>query len=191
MLSRAVLAIVTVSLLQIGYLGNEGLDVCVAGGITSVLAAVMKLFSTSLPPFITILLFLHNFLKFTIPQCTWPLRSMPRVVPIVHRAPPPPLEEVLAEPVPPGGGLGLMSSTSIKNASLAPHITHSHKRRTHIPSSNGSSSASKLANGHSNAAKASNSSSDKHFSLFDQIQELVRHSLDITHCFYCDIIRST
>lgn len=92
---------------------------------------------------------------------------MVRVVPVVHRAPPPPPENPFQVPE-------AQPSSSSLPAQLAPSILQKHLRRNYITSHVPSGSPLHLSN-HNSASKVASEAAigQKQFSLFDYLQNLV------------------
>ena len=100
---------------------------------------------------------------------------MVRIVPVIHRTPPPPLDKLFEAPVVPEA----VATSSAIASSSAPVSSGNHQRRTYIAGKfavNGSHAGS------SSKAPSSNgvtSQTTRQFSLFDYLQELVRLRLNL------------
>jgi hypothetical protein len=97
--------------------------------------------------------------------------QMVRVVPIIHRAPPPPPERPFEVPQADGSGSSQLPSRTATSAN------NSHLRRIYYTTRASSSSAPTASNSTSTSNGASGSQNGKikaPFSLFDYLQELVR-----------------
>lgn len=95
---------------------------------------------------------------------------MPRVVPIIHRAPPPPLEQTIAAPVPP-----IVEPESVdRTRSFLTSVVPKNHRRSYISATIDSNGSSQTSKRQAKSAKVSGDQRERHFTLFDALQEVVR-----------------